>query len=57
MSLDEWLAEADRIRFKVGLGYYNNDILGTPKYDNGFDRLYYQGMTPQEALIFWRAYQ
>ena len=57
MSLDEWLDEADRIRFKVGLGYYNNDILGTPKYDNGFDRLYYQGMTPQEALIFWRAYQ
>ena len=56
MNLDEWLDEADRIRAQ-NPGYYNNDILGTPKFDNGFDRLYYQGMSPQEALIFWAEYR
>lgn len=57
MTLEEWLNEADRIRFVVGGGFYNNPILGTPKFDNGFDALYKTGMTPQEALVYWRNYQ
>ena len=57
MNLEEWLNEADRIRFVVGQGFYNNPLLGTPKFDNGFDRLFKLGLTPQEALIMWRDYR
>ena len=53
-DLFHWLEEVDRLRMEED---YFSLILGTPKYDNGIERLYYQGMTPQEALIFWRDYQ
>jgi hypothetical protein len=34
----------------------NRFVLGTPKYDNGFDQLYFQGLSPLEALEKWRDY-
>lgn len=55
LTLDEWLDEANRIRdAHPDPFYYCSNVRGTPKYDNGFDFLYEQGLSPQEALDKWR---
>jgi len=53
ISLEDWLNETDRLRDQ---GNYFNQWLGTPKYENGLDRLY-PDFTPLAALQWWRAYE
>jgi len=54
---DSWLDEANRIRDEHSDPFhYCNNNLGTPKYDNGFDQLYFQDLSPLEALEKWRDY-
>jgi hypothetical protein len=57
LSLNEWLDEVNRLRDSHSdPHYYNSDRLGTPKFDNGIDKLCFErGMSPQEALDWWRA--
>jgi len=57
-TLNEWLDETCRIRDDhPDPCHYFNNRLGTPKFDNGLDALYEQGMSPREALEHWRTYK
>jgi len=56
-DLNEWLDEIDRLRAQKPPLYYANGRLGSPSYDNGIDRLFERGMSPQEALMFWKRWR
>ena len=51
---DKWLDEVDELRRLKPPTHYFNDRLGTPKYDNGLDNLFKRGLSPQEALDWWK---
>jgi hypothetical protein len=54
LSLADWL---DGV-FGLDDGSYNNNILGKPhcRNEQGIYNLYYLGMSPEEALTWWRQY-
>lgn len=57
LDLNEWLDEIDKLRAQKRPSYYTNPKLGEPKYDNGIDQLFTQGMSPQEALRAWKSWR
>lgn len=56
LPLNEWLDEVHRIKqAHKDPAYYWSKRLGNPKFDNAIDVLCYEkGMSPQEALDWWR---
>lgn len=52
-----WLDVVYELKQKKPPFFYSNDRLGSPKYENGIlERCYAKGMSPQEALDWWRNY-
>jgi hypothetical protein len=55
LPLNEWLNQVHEIVKKAEPFHYASDSLGSPKFDNGIDKLCYEkGMSPQGALDWWR---
>lgn len=55
---EEWLDAVYELKQKKPPFFYSNDHLGSPKYENGIlERCYKTGMSPQEALDWWRSYK
>jgi hypothetical protein len=55
LPLDKWLDEVHRLVKLKSPFHYASNGLGSPKFENGIDKLCYEkGMSPQEALDWWR---
>ncbi len=52
-----WLDAVYELKQNKSPFFYSNDCLGSPKFENGIlEMCYEKGMSPQEALNWWRSY-
>jgi hypothetical protein len=55
---EAWLDTVYELKQNKPPFFYSNDYLGSPKYENGIlEKCYKTGMSPQEALDWWRNYK
>lgn len=57
-EIEAWLDAVDEIQHQQSPFFYSNNRLGSPKYENGIlEMCYEKGMSPQEALDWWKNYK
>lgn len=54
LSENEWLDKIYELKHQKEPFYYSHDALGSPKYENGILVLFERGLSPLEALKYWK---